>query len=158
MKLLISLSAMYEQPLRKDIYEIAALFAVRIPLVLFGPQYRKEIVGYLANSIQRGKEEIQRQKLLGSSVLLTLSYREPKNVVLRGDYRYDSTALTQYLINHPDKELLPILVGKTAAGEHLLDGHHRWRAYLEAKRKPLCLTIEVASTKIVPSVYFKTSL
>lgn len=97
-------------------------------------------------SIQRGMEEIRKshKKLseAGLDITFTLKHISTSNVHLRGDYRYPSDEMADWL-ERTNLDLVPILVGKSKAGMHLLDGHHRWRAYVQAHKKPLVLIIEI---------------
>ncbi len=122
---------------------------------LWNEKGKNEAKQYLRNSIQRGTEELegpQRDQKLskqGNDVEITLRRVSPDEidrVHLRGDTRYSHGEMAEYL-KTSGKELPPIQLGQTEHGLHLLDGHHRWRAYLEAGKSPL-----VFITKTVPGV------
>jgi hypothetical protein len=118
--------------------EIISLFPV-----LWMDEYQEEFAESVRIAIGRGREQIskinRKVSAAGLDVVLILE-RPPKNVHLRGDYRYPSETMTAFLCN-TDFDLIPVLVGWTSAGGHLLDGHHRWRAYLAAGIRPLILSI-----------------
>lgn len=123
--------------------------------VLWDPKFNDEFAFYVRGAIQRGEEEIRHHGKLreaGKDVVLTLTRSNVNNVHLRGDYRYPSDELARVLAD-TDYDLVPPVVGVSNAGHHLLDGHHRWRAYLLANIQPLILEIEVVPThRQIPSI------
>lgn len=114
--------------------------------VMWESQYQADFRDTVRNAIERGKEQIKRKsKSFRESkldVVLTLERISPDNVHLRGDTRYSSEAMAKFLCS-TKYDLVPPIIGRTAAGAHLLDGHHRWRAYLEAGIDPLVLSIQL---------------
>lgn len=117
--------------------------------VLWDPRYQSDFRDAVRTAIERGREEIKRRhknvKDAGYDVILTLE-RPRAGVHLRGDYRYSSEKMAEFLAT-TDYDLVPILVGKTEQGQHLLDGHHRWRAYEAAGFKPLVLSIQIQRSR-----------
>lgn len=110
--------------------------ALKMFPALWDAEHRKELAYVLSDAIQRGVEGGK-----GRDVLLTLTrVADPKAVHLRGDYRYDAAPLVEAL-RSTRHDLVPILVGASERGLHLLDGHHRWRAYVAAGLQPLVLMI-----------------
>jgi hypothetical protein len=113
--------------------------------MLWAPEYQSEFADSVRIAIGRGQEEIKKQfkkvRTAERDVVLTLE-RPTRPVHLRGDYRYSSEKMTTFLCTTP-LDLIPPLVGWTAAGGHLLDGHHRWRAYAAAGIQPLILSIRI---------------
>lgn len=112
---------------------------------LWEPVYDSEFRSYYYGTVQRGVEEIQKSgkvSVSGKDVTLTLTRVNPSSVHLRGDYRYESDKLADVLLN-TKYDLVPPVVGVSGAGKHLQDGHHRWRAYLQAGIAPLVLEVEV---------------
>jgi hypothetical protein len=147
MKIHISLSKDLELPLfNKDTYDVACDIWEYFPHNLWQSNLKSEIIGIISNSITRGKESIKQDhetiRASGLDIELTLQYLDDNKVVLRGDYRYPSTKIAAFLKANPTKNTPPIQIGKTNAGLHLLDGHHRWRAYKEVNRKPLVLIVD----------------
>lgn len=124
--------------------------------ILWDQSYQPEFRDEVRNAINRGKEQIKKRGKLRDAkldVFLTLKRIKPNNVHLRGDYRYSSEKMSKFL-KTTDFDLVPPLVGVTSSGLHLLDGHHRWRAYLDAGIDPLVLMIEVKpSTSDIPQVH-----
>lgn len=133
-----------------DYYENSSPIKKNLPSHLWNEEGLTEAGHYLRNSIQRGREQIGEKSLRTAGKDIEISLRrltseEQKRVTLRGDTRYAGEKLEEFLKNNPDKELAPIQIGSTEHGKHLLDGHHRWRAYQNVGREPL-----VFETKIVP--------
>lgn len=113
---------------------------------LWAAQYQEEFSSYVKGAIQRGKEQIKKDfgKLSEAKhdVVLTLKRTTAEKVYLRGDNRYPSDPMSQYLLT-TKYDLVPPIVGASGMGNHLLDGHHRWRAYLLAGIDPLILEIKI---------------
>lgn len=67
-------------------------------------------------------------------------------LVARGDYRYSPDVMAEFLEKNPDRDLVPIVVGKEGKEGNrwrVLDGHHRMRAYEVVQRNVpaiLCFT------------------
>lgn len=114
--------------------------------VMWDSQYHSDFRDTVRNSIERGKEQIKKKsksiRRAGFDVVLTLERIKADNVHLRGDKRYSSEEMAKFLCSS-DHDLVPPIIGRTSAGAHLLDGHHRWRAYLEAGIDPLVLSIQL---------------
>lgn len=153
--------------LRVDAYDLAGSIAeAHIPTSLFlGKHAFSETVGYLANCITRGKEDIthhgtRKLSTCGSNIRILLSRIDPDKVVLRGDYRYDAEPMSKFLRDNPRLELPPIQVGLQSNQLHLLDGHHRYRAYLGAGRDPLAFTVAITNGQEVggPCVEFSVKI
>ncbi len=131
-----------------DTYDLAYT-AGKVAAGHWEQKYRGEWITYLNNSIMRAKETIRehgRIRDAGFDVQITLchlSETDVRRVALRGDHRYSSEEMAEFLRDNPKKDLLPIQVGKLHGSLNLLDGHHRWRAYLLADRPPLVLLTEV---------------
>jgi len=146
--------------LGNDDYDLAYDLWSYLPNNLWETQHKSEIISILSNSIRRGRESIKEEyatiRESGLDIQLTLCFmRNIDKMHLRGDYRYPSTKIAKFLVNNPNKNTPPIQLGKYGNGFNLLDGHHRWRGYLEAKRIPLVLIIDlVPTTDNKPSVKF----
>lgn len=107
--------------------------------VLWESHYEKEFRSYLYGAIQRGIEEIKKHgsiRKAGYDVVITMQ-RIP-SAHLRGDTRYSSQKLANFLLT-TKYDLVPIIIGRSGYGLHLLDGHHRWRAYTMANIMPLVM-------------------
>lgn len=133
-----------------DAYDLAYDVAKElIPTHLFETSKRfTEAVGYLANTITRAKEDMTKHsevklRACKKYMHVALTRVATSGIVLRGDYRYDSKDLTKFLVDNPKLELPPIQIGRTNNQLHLLDGHHRYRAYVQAHRKPLAFIVEI---------------
>lgn len=114
---------------------------------LWAPEYQSEFSSYVRGAYQRGEEQIVNQfgrlRQAKYDVIVTLKrVNNPNSVYLRGDYRYPSDPMSQYLLS-TQYDLVPPVVGSTGMGNHLLDGHHRWRAYLLAGLAPLILEVKI---------------
>lgn len=70
----------------------------------------------------------------------------PANVIGRGDFRYKSDRLTEYLRSNPDKDLVPIVCSRTRDGYRVLDGHHRLRAYAAVSAIRMALAVVITVT------------
>lgn len=144
-------------------YDTAHELGKKLP-DLWDKEGRKETIRYLANNIERGKETIKgddgKKKLKeeGKDILITLRRISDKETVhLRGDLRYDHTEMANAV--KAGKELPPIQIGKSEQGLHLLDGHHRWRAYKAAGVDPLVMVVEVIpGVKGKPRAHLKIDL
>lgn len=132
------------------LYERDVAIASSFP-ILWDKKYQEEFITSIRILIQRAKESNK-----NSDIILTLKRAEPDTVHLRGDYRYPSDDLAEYI--KQGKDLLPSIVGKTSSGSHLLDGHHRWRAYLLAGKKPLILEASFEKTSKTPVIKTVVSL
>jgi hypothetical protein len=117
---------------------------------LWAPEYQEQFASYVKGAIQRGEEEIRDRydsiRHGKHDIVLTLKRVLAQGVHLRGDMRYSSDDLAKYLLD-TEYDLVPCIVGSSGMGEHLLDGHHRWRAYLIAGLSPLVLEIKVEPSK-----------
>jgi hypothetical protein len=139
--------------LGNDDYDIAYDFWNVLPHKLWETQHKSEVISILSNSIRRGRESIKEEhetiRASGLDIKLILRFMADNDKVhLRGDYRYPSTKIAEFLKLNPTKNTPPIqLGGNGTRGFNLLDGHHRWRGYLEAKRKPLALITELVPRK-----------
>ncbi len=161
MIILISVSSTEVSLLQQPI-ESALDLKSALPKNLWSEDGLTETVHYLANSIRRGKEELQQQgklKTLGKDVLIELIRLDSiEGVNIRGDYRNDSKDLISYL-KSSGKELPPIQIGVSKYGRSLLDGHHRLRAYQAIHKLPLAFIISVVDGKIGnPLVHLKIKL
>lgn len=135
-------------------YDMAHELAQRgLPKNLWGNKAFAETVQYLTNSIDRAKEQIkqsgQKFKDAGKNIEITLRRISPdESVHLRGDSRYSPKEMADYL-KSSGKELPPIQIGQTEEnGMHLLDGHHRWRAYQDAGKNPLAFVIKTTEGEV----------
>ena len=126
---------------------------------LWEPSYSVQFRYIVRQSIQYGWEEIRNNmdddgpvSKAGKDVIITMKRVTDGYVHLRGDYRYDSTDLARVLVE-TKYDLLPPYVGVSRHGQHLLDGHHRWRAYKMAGIAPLVMQIQVEnSTGSTPKI------
>ncbi len=169
MKIQISLSATSTSTyslLGVSAYDLAdEIGMTHIPRLLF-PDHKTfvESVGYLANCLTRAKETITDNgeiKLANSllSVDISLVRLSRSGLTQRGDYRYDAAKMAQFLSEHPKLDLPPIQVAKLGSQLHLLDGHHRYRAYDQADRDPLPYVVEIRpSVGHTPQVRFSVKV
>lgn len=75
--------------------------------------------------------------------VVSLEYIEPLLIRERGDRRYGSAVMAQFLRDNPTLDLVPIIVGSVAGELNVLDGHHRLRAYALAGRPALAFRSRV---------------
>lgn len=117
---------------------------------LWAPEFQEEFAGYVKGALQRGEEQIKKEfksiRHGKHDVVLTLKRTPAGSVHLRGDTRYSNEPMAKYLLDST-YDLVPPVVGSTGMGNHLLDGHHRWRAYLLAGLAPLILEIKIEPSK-----------
>lgn len=75
----------------------------------------------------------------------------PERVEERGDFRYKSDHLAEWLRQNPDGDLVPLVCSRTREGYRVLDGHHRLRAYRMTGRNPLAAVVIVRpGTGLIP--------
>lgn len=79
------------------------------------------------------------------SATVRLTHVKTSLVEGRGDFRYRSDNLAEFLRRNPTKDLIPIVCSRTTRGYRVLDGHHRVRAYEASKRDVLALVITIRS-------------
>lgn len=91
------------------------------------PSYEQDLRAAVTDAVQRVRESIYRDRAWRGSGEITLTQLDPEQVFQRGDYRYHSGELAEIVRSGLD--LVPIVAGVHAGGAHVLDGHHRLRAY-----------------------------
>lgn len=89
------------------------------------------------------------------SAVLEFLYLEPKNIIQRGDLRYGSGELANIIKS--GKDLAPIECGKVGNSIHVLNGHHRIRAYIITNEKIPAFVGSVVEDS-VPQIYFSANL
>ena len=80
----------------------------------------------------------------GLDAIVELRYVPALMVRQRGDYRYGSSNMAEFL-GKSELDLIPIICSALAANGpwQVLDGHHRLRAYIQAKRAALAFCIKL---------------
>lgn len=73
----------------------------------------------------------------GKDGLVSLARISPDDLSERGDRRYGSTGLAEFLRRNPTLDLVPMVCGVSRGHPWVLDGHHRMRAYAIAGRQAL---------------------
>lgn len=81
----------------------------------------------------------------GKDGVVTLDLVQPDLLVGRGDRRYGSEGMADFLRRHPKNDLVPMVCGRKAGSVLVLDGHHRMRAYQSVGRPGLALIGEIRS-------------
>lgn len=87
---------------------------------------------------ENGRVTLQDSKI---DVTVTVERIDAAKVIERGDLRYRSDNLAEFLRKNPSYDLVPIVCAKTSSGYRVMDGHHRLRAYRLAGRDPLSIVI-----------------
>lgn len=76
-------------------------------------------------------------------VHLELRHVPPGEIGERGDRRYSSDGLAEFLRKNPTLDLVPIIIGRGRGSPIVLDGHHRLRAYRATGRPALSLVLNI---------------
>jgi hypothetical protein len=121
--------------------------------------YDSDAKNTLVSQIRRGIETMQetgdsrkRLKDIQGTLFITLTRVDP-NIHNRGDYRYSSEKLVDVL--NSGKDLAPVAVGSIDGKTlHILDGHHRMRAYQEVGKKMLAFVVSIEHDNQPPRIKF----